>query len=79
MSAVLDSVNVSFNPGNVLILGTKVETDLAEGHLKRFEFWVSKSGADVKSPMLIELNDMVEACRHGGDLTVRQGFNGAEV
>ena len=79
MSLVLDGANVVLNLGNVLILGTKIETDLAEGCLKRFEFRVSENGGDAKSPTMVDLDDTGESSSHGGDLMVHQGLDGAKV
>ena len=62
------ATNVWFNLRNVLILGTKVETDLTKGLLKRFKFW----GHDAKASTMIDLDDTVEASHHNGDLMVQQ-------
>jgi hypothetical protein len=78
-SPVLDGANVAFNFENVFILCTKVETDLAEGGLKRFKFWVSKNGCNTKSPPMVYLKHTGEATGHGGDLTVWQVLYGSEV
>jgi hypothetical protein len=63
----------------VFVLCTEVETDLAEGGLKRFKFRVSKNGHNTKSPPMIYLEHTGEATGHGRNLTIGQVLYSSEV
>jgi hypothetical protein len=78
-SPVLDGANEVFNFGNVFVLCTEVETDLAKGGLKRFKFRVSKNGRNMKSATMIYLEQTGEATGHGQNLMVGQVLYGSEV
>ena len=65
---VFHYVNVVFNLGNVLILCTKVETDLTKGLLKRVEFQIGKSGCDARAPTMVDLDDTIASVKKPSNL-----------
>jgi hypothetical protein len=74
-SSIFNSMDVSFDLGDLLVLSTQIKADVPKHVLQRREFGVGIHDGDLETRSIIYVSHLFKACSHTGDMMVQQIFD----